>query len=71
MANIFRIASVASEVAPYSKTGGLADVAKSLPKALANLGHKVFIITPYYSFIKKQKLNLKQCFPSSALKQTD
>lgn len=60
MANIFRIASVASEVAPYSKTGGLADVAKSLPKALANLGHKVFIITPYYSFIKKQKLNLKK-----------
>lgn len=53
-----RIASIASEVAPYSKTGGLGDVAKALPKALSQLGHKVNIITPYYGFIKQQNLEL-------------
>jgi starch synthase len=59
MAKILRIASIASEVAPYSKTGGLADVAKSLPKALSKLGHQTAIITPYYSFIEKQNLKLE------------
>ena len=54
-----RIASIASEVAPFSKTGGLADVAIALPTALSKMGHKVSIITPYYSFIKKQDLTLK------------
>jgi starch synthase len=59
MKQIFRIASIASEVAPYSKTGGLADVAKALPKALSARGHEIIILTPYYSFIKDQghKLN--------------
>ncbi len=51
-----RIISVASEVAPYSKTGGLADVAKGLPKALASLHHEVSIMTPWYSFMKSQHL---------------
>jgi len=59
MAQILRIASIASEVAPYSKTGGLADVAKSLPKALSKLGHQTAIITPYYNFIEKQNLKLE------------
>jgi len=56
--NKLRIASVSSEVAPYSRTGGLADVAKALPKELSRQGHEVIIITPYYSFIKQQKLAL-------------
>lgn len=51
MAKILRIASLASEVSPYSKSGGLGDVTKSLPKALSQMGHKVSIITPCYSFI--------------------
>ncbi len=54
-----RIASIASEVAPFSKTGGLADVAIALPTALSKIGHKVSIITPYYGFIKQQDLKLK------------
>jgi len=38
----------ATEVVPYVKTGGLADVAGALPKALAKLGHKVGIVMPRY-----------------------
>ena len=39
---------IASEAQPFSKTGGLADVAAALPKALARLGHDVTLITPRY-----------------------
>src|SRR6185436_10319590 len=43
-----RILMVASEAQPFSKTGGLADVATALPKALSALGHDVTLITPRY-----------------------
>jgi starch synthase len=39
---------VASEVLPYAKTGGLADVAAALPAALAALGHQVVVVMPRY-----------------------
>lgn len=39
----------ASEVVPYAKTGGLADVAGALPKALARLGHNVRVVMPRYN----------------------
>src|SRR5574339_1093635 len=43
-----RILMVASEAQPFSKTGGLADVAGALPKALGRLGHDVTVVTPRY-----------------------
>ena len=43
-----KILMVASEVEPYSKTGGLADVLGALPKALAELGHEVAVVSPLY-----------------------
>jgi starch synthase len=42
------IAFVASECVPFSKTGGLADVVGSLPRALAAAGHQVSVYVPRY-----------------------
>ena len=42
------IVFVASEAAPFSKTGGLGDVAGSLPRALADRGHRVMVVSPRY-----------------------
>jgi len=42
----------ASEVVPYAKTGGLADVAGALPKALSRLGHTVRVVMPRYKVDK-------------------
>ena len=42
---------LASEVAPYSKTGGLGDVAAALPVALAARGHEVEVVTPRYGSV--------------------
>lgn len=49
-----KIMYVASEVAPFIKTGGLGDVAGSLPNALAAEGHDVAVFCPYYSLIPQQ-----------------
>lgn len=48
------IATIASEVAPFSKSGGLGDVTRSLPKALGALGHNVITITPFYLETSRQ-----------------
>lgn len=44
----YNIVFVTSEAAPYSKTGGLADVCGSLPIALASRGHRVMVVLPRY-----------------------
>ncbi|KAE8724857.1 Granule-bound starch synthase 2 [Hibiscus syriacus] len=48
-ANVMNVILVAAECAPWSKTGGLGDVAGSLPKALARRGHRVMVVVPRYS----------------------
>jgi len=50
-----KILMVSSEVAPFAKTGGLADVAGSLPKALAMMGNDVRIVMPKYRTVGEQK----------------
>ncbi|GMI99238.1 starch synthase 2 [Hibiscus trionum] len=47
-ANVMNVILVAAECAPWSKTGGLGDVAGSLPKALARRGHRVMVVAPRY-----------------------
>ena len=42
---------VSAELAPFAKTGGLADTAAALPKALAKAGHKVTVFVPRYGTI--------------------
>ncbi len=48
----------ASEVVPFAKTGGLADVAGALPKALKKLGHNVIVVMPRYYSIDPSELKL-------------
>jgi starch synthase len=45
------IAFVTSEMTPFMKTGGLADVSAALPRALARLGHQVTVFLPRYAAI--------------------
>ena len=48
-----KIAILASEGAPYVKSGGLGDVMEALPAALARIpGNEVVLILPYYNKIK-------------------
>lgn len=43
-----RVAILSAEAVPYSKTGGLGDVAGALPKALKSIGVDAFLVTPCY-----------------------
>lgn len=66
-----RILSVASEISPFSMSGGLAQITRSLPLALHDLGHKVSIITPLYRHIDKKKYRLQPLFQNVPLKIDD
>ncbi|HVK84860.1 MAG TPA: glycogen synthase GlgA [Kofleriaceae bacterium] len=46
---------VASEMAPFAKTGGLADVMGALPAYLASAGHDVRVVMPLYDRIDTSK----------------
>ncbi|MFN7171004.1 MAG: glycogen synthase, partial [Candidatus Omnitrophota bacterium] len=52
MAKRLKVLYVSSEVEPFAKTGGLADVAGSLPVALEKLGVDVRVVMPHYKNIK-------------------
>ena len=54
-----RILYVSPEVAPFAKTGGLADVAGALPAALARLGHEVKVVMPKYAAVAEKEWELK------------
>ncbi len=51
MADKLHIVFASSEMVPYMKTGGLADVSGALPKALVRLGHRVTAFLPRYGTI--------------------
>ncbi len=49
---------VASEAVPFAKTGGLADVATALPRALETQGHSASLIMPCYRRARASGLEL-------------
>jgi starch synthase len=52
------ITFVTTELAPFVKVGGLADVSAALPKALRALGHTVTVVMPRYPALEEQGLLL-------------
>lgn len=56
-----KILYAASEAIPYAASGGLADVAGSLPAALCKAGHDCRVVLPLYKSVK-QKLREKLTF---------
>jgi len=53
-----KILYVSPEVAPFAKTGGLADVAGSLPKALTEIGCVATVMMPFYKSLQNKGLML-------------
>ena len=62
-----RILFCSSEVAPYAKTGGLADVSAALPVELRSLGAGCDVVMPLYRSVKKSGLELKHATDISFL----
>ncbi|MEO0272472.1 MAG: glycogen/starch synthase [candidate division WOR-3 bacterium] len=56
-----RVLMAASEIDPFAKTGGLADVASSLPKALKKEGIDISLVMPFYKkFVLKSGLSFQK-----------
>lgn len=62
-----KVLFVASEVSPYAKSGGLGDVAGSLPKSLQSAGVEVKVVFPKYKSIKQQYLEKAKYIDSFAV----
>jgi len=58
--NPVKVLFVSPEVVPFAKTGGLADVAGSLPKALKKLGCDVRLVMPLYRMVRQGNFPLKK-----------
>ncbi|MDD2236353.1 MAG: glycogen synthase GlgA [Kiritimatiellae bacterium] len=54
-----KVLFAASEISPYASTGGLADIAKALPDALARLDVEVIRVIPCYRQIMERNRNLR------------
>ncbi|MCS7286722.1 MAG: glycogen synthase [Anaerolineae bacterium] len=59
MEHKLKILYLAAEVVPFAKTGGLADVAGSLPKAIKALGHDIRVAMPRYGRVSIEKFGLQ------------
>ncbi|MGE5400657.1 MAG: glycogen synthase GlgA [Ignavibacteriales bacterium] len=55
-----KILFVTSEVVPFVKTGGLADVSAALPQTLTELGHEVRIVVPKYGAIDERRFKIHE-----------
>lgn len=55
-----RVLVASAEVAGFAKTGGLADVAASLPRALARRGNQVAVVMPYHNAVRRAGLPVEK-----------
>jgi starch synthase len=55
-----KILLAASEVVPFAKTGGLADVTGALPLALEDMGQEVIVAMPRYKSISDSKFKIRR-----------
>ncbi len=55
-----KILFAASEMVPFCKTGGLADVIGALPRVLADMGHDVAVMLPGYSVIDRKRYGFRK-----------
>jgi starch synthase len=55
MSESLKVLLLSSEAVPFAKTGGLADVAGSLPAALRRLGVDVHLVLPFYRIVREGK----------------
>ncbi len=62
-----KILYLSVEVVPFAKTGGLADVAGALPKAIGALGHDIRVVMPLYGFIHREQLHGKRILKNLAV----
>ncbi len=58
MSKPISILYISSEVEPFAKTGGLADVAGAFPQLIRELGHDIRIFLPKYGFVGDRKFNI-------------
>ncbi len=56
----YNVLYLTSELYPFAKVGGLADVAGALPKALKEQEHDVRVFMPKYKIIRDRKWNLRE-----------
>lgn len=61
------ILSVTSECVPLIKTGGLADVAGALPKAMVPLGHRMRVLMPAYPGLAARLEDAREVWKEDAL----
>jgi starch synthase len=50
---------VSAELAPFATSGGLGDVSRALPRALAMLGHRVSVVLPLYRAVRERGVKLE------------
>ncbi len=55
-----KVLFITAELSPFAKVGGLAFVARSLPKALKNIGADIRIVMPKYGIISAKEYGLKK-----------
>ncbi len=57
------IVVVSSEMAPFVKRGGLADVVGSLSKVLVRRGHTVSVFVPFYRVVDRSRYEFEESLP--------